>query len=294
MDLPAKPRVTVTPGAVARRIQGTWSGLSLETIQFGGLRAFEYGFTTHEHVLIASEQGRRTDGETIVDGLPPSSRREIGGKLCFIPSGHAFTGRFVPTVFPRSNYIFIDPRQMPPELQLDRLDLAPRLFFEDMTLWSTALKLANVADSRTPDTRLYADALGTVLGVELARLQRDLPRMDEAKHGGLAPWQQRVVRDFIEDNLAREVTLQELATLTRLSTTHFARAFKQSLGVPPHRWQMERRIARAKNLLVGGDGDITAVALATGFGYPGNFSTAFRRVTGVTPRDYRRAALESD
>jgi AraC family transcriptional regulator len=293
MDLPAKARVTVTPGAVTSRIQGTWSGLLLETIQFGGLRAFEYGFTAHEHVLIASEQGRRTGGETIVDGLPPSARREISGKLSFIPSGHAFTGRFVTTVFPRSNYIFINPRQTPPELQLERLDLAPRLFFEDMALWSTALKLSNVAERPSSDARLYADALGTVLGIELARLQRGLPRVEEAKHGGLAPWQQRAVRDFIEDNLAREVTLRELAALARLSATHFARAFKRSFGVPPHRWQMERRIARAKTLLIGGDGDITAVALATGFGYPGNFSTAFRRATGVTPRDYRRAVLES-
>jgi AraC family transcriptional regulator len=291
MDEPAKTRVTVSPGAVARRIKGSWSGLALETIEFGGVNAFEYGFAASEHVLIAAEHGQRSDGETVIDGLPPSTRREIGGRLCFVPAGHAFAGRFVARVFPRSNYLFLDPAGMPPELGLDRLNLVPRLFFEDAALWSTAMKLARVAEHPDPATRLYADALAMVLGVELSRLQRGAP-VEETVRGGLAPWQQRTVRDFIEDNLTREISLQELAAVARLSPTHFARAFKQSLGMPPHHWQIERRIARAKILLATSDNVITAVAFATGFAYPGNFATAFRRITGLTPRDYRRATSD--
>jgi AraC family transcriptional regulator len=295
VEASAKPRVTVTPGAVGRRIYGAWSGVSLETIEFGGASPFEYGIAVPEHVLIASERGRRSDGETTVEGLPPSTRRDIGGRLCFVPAGHAFAGRFVPRVLPRSTYIFLDPAGMRPELGFDRLALAPRLFFEDAALWSTALKLIRLAERTGPDARLYGDALATVLSVELSRLERGAPPPEEPLRGGLAPWQQRAVREYIEEHLAREISLDDLAALARLSATHFSRAFKQSFGMPPHRWQTERRIEQAKLLLALPEGgDIRAVALASGFTYPANFATAFRRISGTTPRDYRRQTVSSD
>jgi AraC family transcriptional regulator len=294
VEASAKPRVTVTPGAVGRRIYGAWSGVSLETIEFGGASPFEYGIAVPEHVLIASERGRRSDGETTVEGLPPSTRRDIGGRLCFVPAGHAFAGRFVPRVLPRSTYIFLDPAGMRPELGFDRLALAPRLFFEDAALWSTALKLIRLAERTGRDARLYGDALATVLSVELSRLERGAPPPEEPLRGGLAPWQQRAVREYIEEHLAREISLDDLAALARLSATHFSRAFKQSFGMPPHRWQTERRIEQAKLLLALPEGgDIRAVALASGFTYPANFATAFRRLTGATPRDYRRQTVSS-
>ena len=294
VEASAKPRVTVTPGAVGRRIYGAWSGVSLETIEFGGASPFEYGIAVPEHVLIASERGRRSDGETTVEGLPPSTRRDIGGRLCFVPAGHAFAGRFVPRVLPRSTYIFLDPAGMRPELGFDRLALAPRLFFEDAALWSTALKLIRLAERTGPDARLYGDALATVLSVELSRLERGALPPEEPLRGGLAPWQQRAVREYIEEHLAREISLDDLAALARLSATHFSRAFKQSFGMPPHRWQTERRIEQAKLLLALPEGgDIRVVALASGFTYPANFATAFRRITGTTPRDYRRQTVSS-
>jgi AraC family transcriptional regulator len=181
---------------------------------------------------------------------------------------------------------------MRPELGFDRLALAPRLFFEDAALWSTALKLIRLAERTGPDARLYA--LATVLSVELSRLERGAPPPEEPLRGGLAPWQQRAVREYIEEHLAREISLDELAALARLSATHFSRAFKQSFGMPPHRWQTERRIEQAKLLLALPEGgDIRAVALASGFTYPANFATAFRRITGTTPRDYRRQTVSS-
>ena len=68
----------------------------------------------------------------------------------------------------------------------------------------------------------------------------------------------------------------------------FARAFKASFGVPPHRYHLERRILRAKELLIAPDGSVTAVALAVGFAETSSFSAAFRRLTGTTPSRYRR------
>ena len=87
--------------------------------------------------------------------------------------------------------------------------------------------------------------------------------MPHAIRGGLAAWQVRQARDFIEDRLAEDVSLAELARLTRLSPTHFCSAFKRSVGLPPHQYQLRRRIERAKALLADPDRSVSAIGFVT-------------------------------
>jgi len=110
-----------------------------------------------------------------------------------------------------------------------------------------------------------------------------------ADRGGLATWQQRVACDYIEANLEREIGLDFLASLVRLSPTHFCRAFRRSLGMPPHRYHIHRRLEHAKTLLADRERSVTAVAMASGFGASSSFATAFRKATGLTPLQYRRS-----
>jgi AraC family transcriptional regulator len=99
------------------------------------------------------------------------------------------------------------------------------------------------------------------------------------------------VADYIEEQLDKEISLRDLAALTQLSPFHFARAFKQSFGEPPHRYQMGRRIERAKALLKVPARTVTEVALMLGYSETSSFTSAFRRLNGVTPFDYRRNAV---
>ncbi|MFY9687914.1 MAG: helix-turn-helix domain-containing protein, partial [Pseudolabrys sp.] len=73
-----------------------------------------------------------------------------------------------------------------------------------------------------------------------------------------------------------------------LNPYHFARVLKQALGIPPHRYHMNRRVERAKALLV--DRSVTEVALAVGYAQTSSFSSSFRRATGMSPSKFRRAA----
>jgi len=107
--------------------------------------------------------------------------------------------------------------------------------------------------------------------------------------GGLAGWQRRVVCDFINDNLERDISLEELALLARLSPTHFCRAFARTMGMPPHHYQVRQRVERAKMLLGDLGRSITEVATASGYSASSNFATVFRRVTGLSPREFRRS-----
>lgn len=110
--------------------------------------------------------------------------------------------------------------------------------------------------------------------------------------GGLAGWQRKRVVNFIEQYLSETITLSTLATLVQLSPFHFARAFKQTLGLPPHRYHMSRRIERAKALLA--DRSVTEVAVAVGYAETSSFSSRFRRATGISPSNFaalRRRSL---
>jgi AraC family transcriptional regulator len=132
----------------------------------------------------------------------------------------------------------------------------------------------------------YAEALGVLLAHELVRLNGGA--MSALARGGLTGLQQKRVTDFIEEHVARDVKLSELAALVELSPYHFARAFKQSFGVPPHRYHTGRRIERAKEML--STRSVTEVALAVGFAETSSFSAAFRKTTGLTPTEFRRGA----
>jgi AraC-like DNA-binding protein len=99
----------------------------------------------------------------------------------------------------------------------------------------------------------------------------------------------RRVTGFIQDNLNRQLTLLDLSAVVHMSPYHFARLFRQSTGVPPHRFVVEQRIARASALLREPQLSIGEVGRLVGFRTPSHFTAAFRRMTGITPSAYRGA-----
>jgi AraC family transcriptional regulator len=107
--------------------------------------------------------------------------------------------------------------------------------------------------------------------------------------GGLAAWHQRIAASYVEEHLAETIPLAALARLVHLSPYHFCRAFKQSFGVPPHRYQSNLRVERAKAMLTNPARSVTEIGRALGFSETSSFSTAFRHMTGTAPTEYRRA-----
>ena len=109
-----------------------------------------------------------------------------------------------------------------------------------------------------------------------------------SSRGGLAPGALRRVRDHIEQQLAEKIQLCQLAAITGLSERHFARAFKQSLGEPPHRYILLCRIEVAKDLLKETPERLADISLTVGFSDQSHFSRLFANFTGETPGAFRR------
>jgi AraC family transcriptional regulator len=288
---PSLPRVTINPAEIVKRRTASWRGVRAEIVQFNGEEPIEYEYRSPFPLFIACQRALRSDGKTHIDGLHPSTLRDFSRKMLFVPANHMFKGRYVPRVQLRTTYFYLDPAELAvdPELDLSRIDFAPRLFFDDPALWSTAAKLTSTIEAPLGDSRLYAEALSAVLAIELIRLERGIELPQAAARGGLAAWQERATRDYIDAHLADDIALADLAAIAKLSPAHFCRAFKASVGMPPHRYQMQRRIEEAKILLAKPQLSILEVALACGFGFSSSFTKAFHKATGVTPSEFRRA-----
>ena len=152
--------------------------------------------------------------------------------------------------------------------------------------------LANLCERELRDGgcngRLYLESLGTALSVHLIRHYGQSRRSLGSARGGIAPARLRHVLGYIEEHLAENVPLSDLAAIAGMSLHHFAHAFKQSSGLSPHRFLIERRIARAQLLLADSALSIAEIALILGFGDQSHFTEHFRHVTGITPARYRR------
>ena len=283
------PTVNVTPHRVVTRRGMEWRGMGAEFVQATSHDRVEYGFRSPVHLLAAYAQGVRREGESHVEGLPRSTLRDVAKKLTFVPAGHEYREWFDPRTLTGVTYFYFDLAELQAEFDADALEFAPRLFFEDPTIWSTAAKLKQVIQSPGTDSRLYVEALGVVLVHELMRLNRGAPRAETYVRGGLAAWQQRIVTAYIDEHLSEQIPLGTLAQLARLSTYYFCRAFKQSFGVPPHRYHIGRRIEQAKVMLAGRKHSVTEIGLMFGFSETSSFTAAFRKIAGQTPSSYHRS-----
>jgi AraC family transcriptional regulator len=141
--------------------------------------------------------------------------------------------------------------------------------------------------SGSPSGRLYAESLSIALAARLSGKARE----DGHQYSGEGLGQQRakLVRDFIEASLAEDISVADLARLTGISASRFATLFRNTFSIPTHRYVITRRVERAMCMLSATDYKNSDIALACGFASESHFSDVFKRITGTTPRNYRRA-----
>ena len=111
--------------------------------------------------------------------------------------------------------------------------------------------------------------------------------------GDLPACRLRRVTQYIQDNLHRKLRLAELSAHVNMSPYHFARLFKQSTGVPPHRFLVRCRMDEARALLEARAVPIAEIARLVGFRTPSHFTTTFRRLAGMTPSAYRSSGADA-
>jgi transcriptional regulator of acetoin/glycerol metabolism len=115
-----------------------------------------------------------------------------------------------------------------------------------------------------------------------------LPKAAPEKHGGLSPARTHRIYEYISSNLDRNISIEELAEMAGLSVHHFARAFKQTVGMPPHSYILQRRIEQAQQMLRTTKLPLSDIALSLGFSDQSHLARHFRRMTGFSPSAVRK------
>jgi AraC family transcriptional regulator len=126
-----------------------------------------------------------------------------------------------------------------------------------------------------------------LLGINLSS-GRDGVAEHSYLQGGLAPWQAKRIRSYIEDKLDTSMRATDLADLAQLSTSHFFRAFRKTFGVSPVAYIMQRRVERAQALMLASRAPLSQVALECGMCDQPHFCRCFRRIVGTSPGAWRR------
>ncbi|WP_074653347.1 helix-turn-helix domain-containing protein [Terriglobus roseus] len=136
---------------------------------------------------------------------------------------------------------------------------------------------------------LYGDLLSMAFSVALLKKYAQFTTLKPPFRGGLSRNRLRHVVAFIEEHLEHDIRLGELAALTGLSIFHFARSFRESTGITPHRFVVQMRVERAKSLLTRSAWTVQQVASAVGIENASQFSKIFRASVGVAPNQWRRS-----
>lgn len=174
----------------------------------------------------------------------------------------------------------------------ERAELLPRFAIIDPLLEQLAVTITSALLSGDCEDGLYVDALSQMIAVHLARKHCTLSKPTRIPSQPVAGWKMRRLREFIERNLDKDLSLAAMAAEIYISPLYLPRAFKAAFGQSPHQYVLARRIERAKELLRDTDLPVVDVSLATGFSSQSHLSNWFVRVVGVPPAAYRSQYLK--
>lgn len=175
------------------------------------------------------------------------------------------------------------------EIDSKQVEVIPQFLVRDPVIEGITTRLAWEAQNGSPSGRIYTEGACEFLAQHIVCSYSSLSTPPPRIAGGLRGGRLKLVVDYIHDNLARPITLWELANLAGVSARHFERAFRQATGTPPHAYVLQQRMASARELLFNQPLlSIEEIAAKTGFSSSSHFSSTFRRQTGFSPSAFRR------
>jgi AraC family transcriptional regulator len=160
--------------------------------------------------------------------------------------------------------------------------MAPKFQLRDQRLEAIAWALKAELEADEPSDHLYADTLATALALRLVEAGSGSSRPADAGRA-LSPRQKRILTDYIEDNLDALLSLAELAGLAGLSLSRLKTQFRNSFGIPPHQYVMQRRVSRAEALIRTSGLPLSQIALAAGFAHQSHMANSMKRLLGINP-----------
>jgi AraC family transcriptional regulator len=159
----------------------------------------------------------------------------------------------------------------------------------DSVLEGLARAIAPAIARPSEVSRLFADHVFAAVRLHVARAYGGLRLSDMPRQWCLSPLQERRVKDWLLSDLAADSSVSELAAICGLSRSHFVRSFKNTTGLPPHRWLLMQRLQQAQRLLNQTSMSVSEIALECGFADQSHLTRVFSKAMGVGPAAWRRS-----
>jgi AraC family transcriptional regulator len=166
--------------------------------------------------------------------------------------------------------------------------ISPALRVRDPHLEHIGWQLRAEREAEYPYGRLFVDYLAHAIAARLLRRHGNTAAAPHIANRQLPKWRLDRVCDYIRANLDCNLSLAELALVAGFSVSHFKPLFRQAVGLPVHRYVVECRVERARQLLVLGNQSMGEIALETGFSHQSHMVRCVRRVLGIAPADVAR------
>jgi AraC family transcriptional regulator len=273
------------PAAIV--LKNEWDGLAIEYGRLEAVGEFDFAMPLNGLSIAFTPQDRVTwsvDGKSQNTNLPAGSVFIYGDRQ-FVWHQRANPSEYV--------NLHLDPALLQ-QLAIDNelpanIEIEHRVIFQDPTILHIAQLLKGEVINGGIAGNLYVESLRNLLAVHLLRNHTRNIIRSTVEIDRLDGWQFKQLQDYIEENLAAELTIANLAASIPMSQFHFARAFKNATGSPPHRYIMQRRIERSKVLLSVTRLSAAEIAYQVGFSNQSHFSAQFRKSVGLTPKQFRES-----
>jgi AraC family transcriptional regulator len=226
-------------------------------------------------------------------GGPPFNAWVHSGHLWFVPRSMHYASCFqgphggVVLSIGKSHLA----RHIGPLIRGGRTELAPGFNMEDSQLEHLLRALMAIAREGSGADALMGELLVNAACIRLAKRCAVSKLNMVPPRGGLPATRLKRILEYIDANLGKNITLSELAGAVDMSLYYFAVLFRRSTGLSPHRFVLNQRVERAKELLRDPKLSVLDVSIDVGFEHQNNFARAFRRVIGVSPTQFRRDRL---
>jgi AraC family transcriptional regulator len=171
------------------------------------------------------------------------------------------------------------------------VELRNRFMVRDRQLENIGWAMKSEMEMGSPSGRLYLDGLALSAAARLVAGHSSVA-VEELRRGGLDGRRLKRTLEFIEAHLSEELSLARLAAVAEMSVSHFRAGFRESVGAAVHQYVIERRVERAKSLLMREGPTIAEIALAAGFTHQSHLARHMQRSTGFSPLQMKRMFAE--
>ena len=176
-------------------------------------------------------------------------------------------------------------------LSPSRVELKPIIYDQDLKLEFFARSFYQEITQEGLGGKLYTESLTNLFLIHLLRNYCVFTPKLHQEQGGLSQRKLQQAVNYIQDNLAEDISLQAIATEMNMSRYHFCRLFKKSTGITPYQYLIKSRIERAKELLSRKHKSIADVALQVGFTNQSHFTKHFKRLVGTAPKQFSISSM---